>query len=151
MIGGRSYLSRGLHSVVPVETIKRAIRSCIQLDTEANIESVRLGNDPLLDTRLIVAASQAASIPVPDHVLSTLKTVGDLLKYLCTPNLPPRVKGIPKFELFAGENLPRNVTLINYRKKRWSDSTYAAFLKSSMKEVGLLGTFDQACINLDKE
>jgi hypothetical protein len=131
-------ISRQLHSAVPRESVKQAIRSCIQASETTSVEYIKLGSDAALDTKIILAASQAANTPVPDHILASLSTCSDLLRYLCEPRRPPTVKGIPKFELFSGEKLPANVTLINYRKKKWSDGEYQDFLRGSFSNVGLL-------------
>lgn len=130
--------TRKMHSCVPKATVEDAIRAVIQADTKTPIHSIKLGDNPAFDVKVILAASNAAMTTVPDNVLQSLKTCGQLIQYLCRAQSPSVVKGIPKFELFAGDEPPPNVTLFNYRKKKWTDLEYRKFLENSMKDAGLL-------------
>jgi hypothetical protein len=84
--------------------------------------------------------TEALSISIPeDKVLSEMKTVGQLADALSRSAAqaasvdPP--KGIPALELFAGQALPPNVTLINYRKKRWSDEIAEQFERKAYERI----------------
>lgn len=132
-------------SVMTRRALERVVREGV-LGGVAGVNAQKgdfaFGSDPALDTRIITAASKAAGRSVPDCMLERLPTVSRLLDYLCLPMERPSVKGVPKFELFAGAELPPNVTLINYRKRKWTDQIYSDFLRRSLRAAGLLDSIE---------
>lgn len=86
----------------------------------------------------MMAVAETFKVGIPeDRVLSEIKTVGHLVDALEaqreseTSSAKP-VKGIPALELFSGQKtLPPNMTLINYRKKRWSDDIAEQFVRKA--------------------
>lgn len=129
-------VSRCMHSSPSRETIAKVIRGCLP-ENSPNLNQMKLSADPDFLTKVIVTASRVAKVEVPDNILATFSTYNDILNYLCQPRKPPTVKGIPKLELFSGDQMPANVSILNYRKKRWSEAEHHEFVQKSLREAGL--------------
>ena len=129
---------RGLYSAASSARVIEAIRLNLKEEEMKKLESFEFGKELQRDTRIILEASKAACVDVPDHVLDKIKTIKDLIRFLCAKRKPPIAKGIPKFELLAGEEMPPNVTLINYRKRKWDNNHSREFIRSTLRTAHLL-------------
>lgn len=132
-----NFCKRTLHSCVPREAVIEAIKDCLPPAQQKAPGNVRFGVDWEQDFKIIQAASQAAAFSIPDCDLASFKISADLIEYLCNPLKAPEVKGVPKFELFCGDELPPNVLMINYRKRRWDNAMYNNFLFKAFDRVKL--------------
>ncbi len=130
-------LLKRLQSSAPRDIVERAIRECI-VESRINPGKFKFGENLQHDFDIIRAASKAANRAVPDQAIGTFKTASDLVKYLCKEMPLPLIRGIPKLELFHNIDLPPNVRLINYRKKKWSDQEFRGRIRAALKEAGIL-------------
>lgn len=73
--------------------------------------------------------------PIPDEQLGNIKRARDLLEFVEATVEKPRPKGLPLYEIFGGKSdqIPSNMTIINYRKKKWTDKMAADFVERSLK------------------
>lgn len=124
-----------LHRTPSRETVHTAIASAAGLAKNAIISQLKFGKNVELDTQIFNAASRAADRVIPDFQLSKLHTGADLLEYLCKPEKIPIANGIPLIELYHGQEQPKNVTLINYRKKKWTPEIYRQVLSKAMRNA----------------
>lgn len=131
--------NRKLHYQAPRQEVEEAIRACVgaKAGTDIDLDGIKLGSNPGLDTQIMLAASRAASRTIPDNLLSNIKSAKALVEFLCAPQDLPEIKGIPKLELFRGDSVPPNITLINYRKKKWDANASRDFIVSSITDAGL--------------
>lgn len=83
----------------------------------------------LQKSQILIEISKLTGLAVPDNKLDAINTANDIVDCLSTPKKSALEKGMPALEIFHGQQLPQNVTLINYRKRKWTDSVAALFVK----------------------
>lgn len=72
----------------------------------------------------------AGAKQIPDNLLESIQTEQDAVLIIKQhSSIAPSHKGIPRLELLNGQEIPVNVQLINYRKKRWPDKVAEAFVQ----------------------
>lgn len=77
------------------------------------------------EIQLIASASKIAKKPIPDDALNRLRAWKDLIEFLAEKKKVPRILGIPGLEIFDRlclSDLPKNISLINYHKKKWPNA-----------------------------
>lgn len=133
------FSTRRLHYQASRLKVEEAIRGCMgsRAGADVNFDGIKFGSNPVLDAQIMLAASRAASRTIPDNLLSGIKSAKSLIDLLCAPQPLPEIKGIPKLELFRGDSVPSNVTLINYRKRKWDTNASREFIVSSITNAGL--------------
>jgi len=101
--------------------------------------SYEFGKAMETDAQVIFAACKAAEVPpLSDVQLSDLRKIPDLVNILCQPREPTPVRGIPKFELFGGaDDLPPNIRLINYQKRKWTSKMSQDFQKRALGDASI--------------
>lgn len=140
---------RCIHVAASREAVEKSIQQIFPDKTPFELLKYRFGSCTQTDINVIRAAAQAAHTSIPDNQLSRLATVSDLIEFVCAPTSPPKVKGIPSLELFAGDPMPANVSIRNYRKRRWSDELYTSYLRRSLSMANLLPPSLAARIEVD--
>lgn len=86
----------------------------------------------------MTAVTETLNKDIPDRLLSEIKTVGHLVDALETSvEAKEMPKGIPALELFAGQVIPPNMTLLNYRKKRWPEDVAQLFVRKAYEKAGV--------------
>lgn len=108
-------------SVINIKTFTPATR----IDADANVKQ-----------SILLAVMKEFKRDIPDNRIASLQTIRDLQCFLKEEATPQhRIVGMPALELFRGQAIPPNVTLINYRKKKWNDVMAAHFIHKQEKLV----------------
>jgi hypothetical protein len=105
--------------------------------THRDLQKIKLNTGRKSDLAIIKAAWNVSPREICDSDLSKFNTANDLVDFVTKPIELAGGKGIPLIEIFGGIQPSSNISLINYRKKRWSDVEHRNFLLSALKGTGL--------------
>jgi len=84
----------------------------------------------------LTAVSDEFGREIPDNLVGDLETPRDLIKFLSTPVPMAVPKGLPKWEIFGGRtDLPPNITLVDYRKKKWTPKIARTFVEKRRPKI----------------
>lgn len=103
------------------------INQCYQLKKSFEYLGLKLIEILIGRLKLIRELGEKYNKNVPDNLLNQLKTAESIEQFFKEVPEPELPKGIPRLELFHGQNIPPNLRLINYRKKKWSDQVADRF------------------------
>lgn len=85
---------------------------------------------------MITDLSQKYGCTLPDNVISELdspekiKSIFEAQKKSVTS-----FKGVPALELLCGQELPPNLQIYNYRKKKWSNQVFSQFVAKAFAQA----------------
>lgn len=126
---------RRLNVAAPREAIKHSIEEFFPNVPQSEVLNYRFGECRQRDIKIILSAANVAQKVIPDNQLAQFVKISDLIDYLSIPVHAPKVKGIPSLELFSGSPMPQNVTLSNYRKRRWNKELWSIFLQRALSNT----------------
>jgi hypothetical protein len=85
---------------------------------------------------MITELSQKFGCTLPDNVISELDNPGKIISMFQTQKQSvASFKGVPALELLCGQELPPNLQIVNYRKKKWSNQVFSQFVAKAFAKA----------------
>lgn len=78
---------------------------------------------------MINELSQKYGFTLPDNIIAELDSPEKIEgSFNVGKNVEASFKGIPALELLRGQEIPPNLQLHNYRKKKWANQVFSQFV-----------------------